>query len=70
MGLIPKSGGWNAMQVTINSTTILPEPAQRERLAQVREESALVVLSRRIERIKDVNCPSLDCQETICGLFY
>jgi hypothetical protein len=58
------------MQAIINGAAILPEPPQRESLEQIREESALKFLSGGIERIKDVECPSLDSQKTIRGLFY
>jgi hypothetical protein len=58
------------MQIIINGAAILPEAPQRERLEQVREEGALEFLSGGIERIKDVKCPSLDCQEAIYDPFY
>jgi hypothetical protein len=62
MALLPETCGWNAMKTVINVVTIFPKPSQRERLAQVREKSALEFLSGRIEVIKDVKGPSLDCQ--------
>jgi hypothetical protein len=70
MSLPPGICRGNMTKAVINGAAILPEPPQRERLAQVREKSALEFLSGRIESIKDVKCPSLDSQETICGLFY
>jgi hypothetical protein len=69
MGLTPEGCRWDAVQVTINGAAILPEPPQRERLEQVREESTLEFLSGRVERIKDVKRPSLDCQEAIYDPF-
>ena len=70
MSLFPGTCRWDATKVVINGAIVFPEPPQRERLAQVCEESALEFLSGRIERIKDIRCPSLDGQETTCRLFY
>jgi len=70
MGLISKSCAWNAMQVFVNSTTILTQPTQRECCAKIRKESALEVQSGWIECVKDVKRPSLDRREAFNGLWY
>jgi hypothetical protein len=70
MSLPPGTRRWYVMKIVIDGAAILPELPQRERLAQVREKSALELLSGRIKVIKDVKCPSLDYREAIYGFFY
>jgi hypothetical protein len=70
MSLLPGICRWNMTKAVVNDAAILLEPPQHECLAQVREKSASEFLSGRIELIKDVRCPSLHSQETVCGLVY
>jgi hypothetical protein len=62
MSLLPRICRWNVVKTVINCATIFPKPSQRERLAQVCEKFTLESLYGRIELIKDVKGPSLDCQ--------
>ena len=62
MSLLPRICRWDVAKTVINGAAIFPKLSQSECLAQVRKKSTLEFLSGRIERIKDVEGPSLDCQ--------